>query len=500
MPKRVRTRFAPSPTGMLHIGSARTALYSYIFAKKHGGDFLLRIEDTDQARSVPGAVENIITSLAALGIKNDEGVMIENGEVVSRGPLPTYFQSQRLEVYRKYVDQLLADGNAYYSFKTPEELEALRNDLNEKHKPLKKRYLNENFTAEEVNTKIAQGIPYTIRLAVPESGTVTHHDLVRGEVTFDYSLVDDQVILKSDGFPTYHLAAMVDDIEMEITHVIRGEEWLSSTPKHLFIYHCLKKTPPQFAHLALLLNPDRTKLSKRQGDVALMDYLEKGFLPETLVNFIALLGWNPGQGSTQEIFSMNELIHAFSFDHIHKAGAVFDQTKLHWMSEQYLRNIIPHDRVQELFTPLMKENLGDRFNEFYSDKDKFSYLVRLIKERISIISEVPTWFAENQWIFKLGKIDKATLVWKKSTPEQTQDILTNIIKVLEGIADWNIETLDKTIREYITTAGITVGDALWPMRYALTAQDKSPNPFEVAYVLGKEESIRRLNAVLSTKH
>ncbi|MCC6639123.1 glutamate--tRNA ligase [Candidatus Falkowbacteria bacterium] len=496
MTRRVRTRFAPSPTGMMHVGGIRTALYSYLYAKQNGGDFLLRIEDTDRSRYVEGSVDDIINSLQTLGIINDEGPYLDGGVIKQRGPQASYYQSQRLEIYKKYVQILLDKGLAYYSFVSDAELEAIKADLAEKHKPLKRKHLRENYTPQEVNTKLVQGEKHVIRLALPESGKVTFTDMVRGDITYDYAEVDDQVLIKSDGFPTYHLAAVVDDIEMEISHVFRGEEWISSTPKHVFLYQAFEKVPPTYAHVSLLLNPDRTKLSKRQGDVATSDYLKKGYLPAALLNFIALLGWNPGAGSTQEIFSLDELLKVFDVGHIHKAGAVFDQTKLLWMNEVYLREKMSIDEVYALIGQTIVRHISGERPDITSDQDKLKYITKLIRERISILSQVDEWFAENQWIFVTGGYSRAQLPWKKSTPEATRAILSELIEFIDTLQNWEVSALESDIKGFISQKGYGVGDVLWPMRLALTGQDKSPNPFEVAYILGKTETLKRLRSAL----
>ncbi len=324
----IRVRFAPSPTGYLHVGGLRTALYNFLFARKSGGKFILRIEDTDRARFVEGAVENLISTLRWAGLEYDEGPGI-GGEF---GP---YVQSERTEIYKKHIDLLIENGTAYRCFCTPERLDQMRkaHDLNRGIPKYDRTCLR--LSEKEIQDNVAEGKKFVVRMKVPDSTMVRFSDIIRGEVEFSSEQIDDQVLIKSDGYPTYHLANVVDDHLMQISHVIRGEEWLSSTPKHVLLYQFFGWDMPQFAHLPLLLNPDRSKLSKRQGDVAVEDYRAKGYLNEALVNFIALLGWNPGDD--REIFAIDELEKEFSLEKVNKAGAIFNFEKLNWLNFQHLR-------------------------------------------------------------------------------------------------------------------------------------------------------------------
>jgi len=325
----VRVRFAPSPTGYLHIGGLRTALYNYLFAKKHNGSFILRIEDTDRNRYVEGAVENLINALKWCGINYDEGPEIG-------GQFGPYLQSQRLEEYKKYAKKLIANGNAYYCFCTPDRLEKLREEQ-QKLKLPQAKYDKHclSLSQKEIDQNLSNNLQHVIRLDVKSNVKINFDDMIREHVEFDGSSVDDQVLIKSDGYPTYHLANVVDDHLMGITHVIRGEEWLSSTPKHVLLYDALNWQRPVFAHLPLLLNPDRSKLSKRQGDVAVEDYKAKGYLKEALINFVALLGWNAGDD--KEFYLIDELVENFSLERVNKSGAVFDIEKLNWLNAEHLR-------------------------------------------------------------------------------------------------------------------------------------------------------------------
>ncbi|HYQ86845.1 MAG TPA: glutamate--tRNA ligase, partial [Bacteroidota bacterium] len=325
---KTRVRFAPSPTGYLHVGGLRTALYNYLYARQHEGVFVLRIEDTDRTRRVEGAVESLIGTLQWAGLHYDEGPDIG-------GAFGPYVQSERLPIYRAHVDQLLAEGNAYRCFCTPDRLEEMRKQ--QERAKMSPRYDRRCLILDrhEIEENIAKGIPFAVRMKVPRGEAIRFHDLIRETVDFSSDELDDQILLKSDGYPTYHLANVVDDHLMEISHVIRGEEWLPSTPKHVLLYRFFGWQAPEMAHLPLLLNPDRSKLSKRQGDVAVEEYREKGFLPEALVNFVALLGWNPGD--ERELFSLDDLVKEFSIERVGKSGAIFNIDKLVWLNSQHLR-------------------------------------------------------------------------------------------------------------------------------------------------------------------
>lgn len=505
--KQVRVRFAPSPTGFMHVGNFRSALYDYLFAKKHDGKFVLRIEDTDQKRFVEGAVESLVSSLKFMDISWDEGVYlsdekIEEAEkteslnypgIVEAGGFGPYIQSERLEIYTKYAQQLLQEGKAYYCFCEPERLEKMRKQqMKDKQAPMYDRFCLKSLTPEQINEKLAQNCPATIRLKVPENQTIEFQDVVRGKVSFNTSNVDDQVLIKSDGFPTYHLANVVDDHLMGITHVIRGEEWLPSTPKHILLYQAFGWEVPTFGHLPLLLNPDRTKLSKRQGDVALEDYLKKGYLKEALINFVALLGWNPGEGSTQEIFTLQELIEKFDLAKVHKAGAVFDVKKLDWINSQYIKKL----DIDQLYAYAMpyfeKKELYFGASEKIQTEAYIKRVLKIEQERLNRLDEVGD---ADPYFFGPIKYDKQLLIWKDMSKEDLSASLMKSLSVLENLneQDWSLGNLEKKLLE---AAGEKRGDLLWPLRAALTGAQKSPSPFEVAWVLGREESIKRLNDAL----
>ena len=481
---KIRVRFAPSPTGYLHIGSLRTALYNFLFAKKEQGDFLLRIEDTDQKRFVEGAEENLLKTLKWAGINWD------NEKIVK--------QSERLEVYTKYADQLIKDGHAYYCFCTAERLEEMRAEQTaQKKPPLYDRHCL-NLSEEEVKKNLENKVPFVIRLKIPRDETIEFEDLIRGKVQFKTDLIDDQVILKSDGFPTYHLASVVDDHEMEISHVIRGEEWLSSTPKHILLYRFLGWEAPKFAHLPLLLNSDKSKLSKRQGDVAVEDYIEKGYIKEALINFVAFLGWNPGGGETKEIFTVNELIKKFDLSHIHKAGAVCDLKKLDWINSQWIKKI-DLDDLYERALPYYEKFLGTFPSPLTplpkGEEESKNFLKKVLfieRERLEKLSEVGE---SNKFFFQDIDCDKELLRWKEMDDDQLKESLNKAVDILESIfeKDWVLDNLEKILME---AAGDKRGEFLWPLRVALSGEQKSPSPFECAWVLGKEESLKRVNKAL----
>lgn len=487
---KVRVRFAPSPTGFVHVGSLLTALFDYLMARQNDGVFILRVEDTDQKRSVPGSVENLLKVLQQVGLNPDEGVMLDqSGQITQKGDFGPYIQSERLDFYKKYADQLIGSGDAYYCFCTEERLEELRAEQ-EKNKQLT-RYDGHcrNLSAEEVKKKLAAGESYVIRQRVPNDETIVYQDLIRGEVKFPLDSLDDSVLLKSDGFPTYHLAVVVDDHLMEISHVIRGQEWLPSTPKHLLLYRAFGWTPPLFAHMSHLLNKDRSKLSKRQGDVAVEDYLRQGYLPAALLNFLAITGWNEGRGSEQEIYSLAELVEKFSLKKIHQTGAYFDREKLDWLNGVYIRNLSVAN-LTKLCLPYLTA-VGYAVDDLsYVEK-----VVSLEQERIKKLADLPElvlYFFTDQLDY-----DAKILVWKKSDAPGAKKCLSALTEFLPKIKKWTKEDLEKEIMPWIAEQGLTNGEVLWPMRVALTGKEKSPGPFEVASVLGQEKVLERLQMAIS---
>ncbi|QQS15843.1 MAG: glutamate--tRNA ligase [Candidatus Moraniibacteriota bacterium] len=490
--KKVRVRFAPSPTGYLHVGSLRTALYNYLFARKCGGTFILRIEDTDRKRLVEDAVEKLLGTLG-LFFDWDEGLVgkAENGRwgTTEKGMCGPYVQSARLDIYRKHAEELIDKGRAYRCFCSAERLEAVRKEQEARKEPTRYDGRCRNLSKEEVSKKLIEDASYVVRLRVDGGdGNITFDDAVRGKVSFLRETIDDQVLLKSDGFPTYHLANVVDDHLMGITHVIRGEEWLPSTPKHILLYEAFGWNIPQFSHLPLLLNPDRSKLSKRQGDVAVEDYLAKGYLPEALLNFVALLGWNPGEGKTQEIFSLRELVDEFDLAHVHKGGAVFDGKKLDWLNAQYIKNL----SAEELFTralPFLRQKTW--FESVEDSRKESEYVARVLvieQDRLQKLSDVGE---SSKFLFVEPTVDPLFLPWKKNTPKETRLLLETMLAVLADIPDneWERGRLEKTLLE---TAGERRGDFLWPLRVALSGEKQSPPPHEIAWVIGKQSTLERI--------
>lgn len=487
----VRTRFAPSPTGFLHVGGLRAALYNFLFAQKNKGKFLLRIEDTDQKRSVPGAVENLIATLHWAGLSFDEGPEKE-------GPFGPYIQSKRLDLYTKYADELLRRGHAYRCFCTQERLEQMRTEQ-EAHK-LAPKYDRRclKLSDNEIEKLLVQKTPFVIRQKIPETGEVRWNDLVRGEVSFKSKTIDDQVLLKSDGYPTYHLANVIDDHLMEITHVIRGEEWLSSTPKHLLLYQAFGWKAPEFAHLPLLLNKDRSKLSKRQGDVAVEDYRKKGYLPEAVINFIALLGWHPGGEEKEEIFTLLELVEKFSLEKVHKGGAVFDLTKLDWMNWQWRRRqflSLPGevaDKLLSLAKPFVPA-------QWLTDNEFLKRCLLTVEEKILQKPEETQMYIAFYFKEKLT-IDPTLIAREKMKVdrEMAKRALGAVLQALETFEKFNDqEALKMCLLGVVAGLGVKNGQVLWPTRVALTGEEFSPGVFEVLWALGKEKSLGRIKSALA---
>lgn len=487
----IRTRFAPSPTGFLHVGGLRTALYAYLFAKQNGGKFLLRIEDTDRERLVEGGVENILKSLYWAGVAPDEGVVEAGKQSGDKGP---YIQSERLPIYKKYAEELLEKRSAYYCFCTQERLKELRESQEKNKRPTGyDQHCLKTVNIEEAKKRVAAGEKHVVRLNMPKAGETTFNDLIRGQVTFKNVLVDDQVLIKSDGFPTYHLAVVVDDHLMEITHVIRGDEWISSTPKHIQLYKYFDWKPPEYAHLPLLLNADKSKLSKRQGDVAVSDYEAKGYLPEALVNFVAFLGWNPG--GERELFTLDELAKEFKLERVNKTGAVFNLEKLNWFNGEYLKNLSEEELVKRAVQFFVRDEFYKNKESRIENKGWFAKVLGLEKERVTTLAELP---GALRFVFELPEYAKELLVWKKGTLEEAGKILRELKEFLGTIdeKDWDKANLEKIIGEWIDKKGYGKGNVLWPLRVALSGQQNSPGPFEIAGVLGEEETLRRIDLAI----
>ena len=475
-----RVRFAPSPTGYLHVGGLRTALYNYLFAKRNNGTFVLRIEDTDRNRFVEGAVENLIKALKWAGLDFDEGP--ETG-----GDFGPYMQSQRLDIYKKYADELIEKGKAYYCFCTPERLKALKEEQ-EKQKLPQAKYdkFCLHLTKKEVENKLASGTPKVVRLNVEENHTIKFDDIIREHVEFESNNVDDQVLIKSDGYPTYHLANVVDDHLMKITHVIRGEEWLSSTPKHVLLYDAFDWERPIFAHLPLLLNPDRSKLSKRQGDVAVEDYRDKGFLKDALVNFVALLGWNAGDD--REFYYIDELIKSFSLERVNKAGAVFDLQKLNWLNAEHLRKKSNEDLVSLLKEEIKKSKFKD---QDFSD-NFLSLIIDAMKERVSFVKEfidTCTYFYEVPFKYEQKSVEKN---WKPETPEHLNKLKEEFVS-LNNPTKEDFETALSKVSEELN---VGKGKLIHPLRLAVSGQSTGPGMFDLLFILGKDEVVKRIEAAI----
>lgn len=480
---RVRTRFAPSPTGYLHIGGLRTALYCYLFAKHYGGDFILRIEDTDQERLVPGAQEQVLETLKRVGIVPDECDRLG-------GKYGPYIQSKRLPIYKQHAEILLEKGEAYYCFCSQERLAEVRQRQQQHNIPPMYDGYCRTLDPAEVKARVAAGEPHVVRLKVPREGVTEFTDVVWGNIRVPNTSIDDQILMKADGFPTYHLAVVVDDHLMEISHIMRGEEWIPSTSKHVLLYQAFGWSMPVLVHLPTILNKDRTKLSKRQGDVAAEDFLAAGYLPEAIVNFVALIGWHPGAGETEEIFSMAELIKRFSLEHIHKAGAIFSQEKLNWINSYYIR-ALPIAELAQLCGPYLESLLA-------ANPQPAGYVEQVIKleqermEKLGDIAQLTEYFFVDTLTYPTE-----SLVWKKSTAADATHWLTAVQAALDKVDDWSQTGLEQYLRQWIVDQGASNGDILWPLRVALTSRDKSPNPFEVAAVLGKQRSLSRIAVAVS---
>jgi glutamyl-tRNA synthetase len=496
--KSIRVRFAPSPTGPLHIGGVRTALYNYLFARKQGGKMILRIEDTDQTRFVKGAEEYIIDALAWCGIEFDESI-------VAGGDFGPYRQSDRKELYVKYAQELIDNGNAYYAFDTAEELSSLRENAEKEgntftYSSANRNELNnsENYGIEEANKRIANGEAYVVRFKMPIDYELVMNDIVRGEVKVNTSALDDKIIFKSDGMPTYHLANIVDDHLMEISHVIRGEEWLPSMALHIMLYKAFGWDAPEFAHLPLLLKPKGNgKLSKRDGDKLgfpvfptqwinpetkdiSMGYREEGYFPQAFINMLALLGWN--SGTEQEIFSMDELIENFSLERVNKSGARFDPEKAKWFNHQYML-LAKDEELAKQFSTVLNEKALEFENE------KLVKIISLVKERATFVKDL--W--EQSSFFFVAPTEYDKKVVKKRWKENTPDIMRSLVEVISGIDDFSSEKTEEIIKAWIQEKELSMGAVMNAFRLSIVGAGKGPHMFDIIAIIGKDETIHRLN-------
>ena len=501
MTKKVRVRFAPSPTGPLHIGGVRTALFNYLFAKKHGGDFVLRIEDTDQNRFVEGAEKYIIDALEWCGIPFDEGIDKDGGF----GP---YRQSERKHLYKQYADELIEKGDAYYAFDTAESLDGHRKDHETKGKTFIYNWHNRlklsnslSLSAEEVTAKLDAGEPYVIRYKSPQDEILHLKDVVRGDVKIDTNVLDDKVLFKSDGMPTYHLANIVDDHLMEITHVIRGEEWLPSLALHYLLYRSFEWEAPVFAHLPLILRPTgKGKLGKRDGakfgfpvfplewndekaGETFNGFREDGYFNDALVNFLAFLGWNPG--TEQEMFSLDELIQEFDLERVNKAGARFDIDKMKWFNQQYMQQ-----KSNESLAVAFKESRTELAD---IDVNYVAMVVEQIKERASFTKDL--WNLSHFFFVAPTEYDEKAR--KKALKEGTGDILNKLVEIIESVDNYSVESLQTAIKGWITENEIGFGKVMQPLRFALAGALSGPDLFMIMFMIGKQETIKRIEKVIN---
>ena len=486
----VRVRFAPSPTGFVHIGSLRTALYNYLFAKRMGGEYILRVEDTDRTRLVDGAIENMLEAMAWAGVNHTEGVILgENKEVTQVGEYGPYIQSERLDIYKDYIKQLLDSGKAYYCFCSKERLDEVREKQKEAGETPKYDGHCRNLSKEEVEAKLAAGEEYVIRLKLPENHVIKFTDLVRGETEFNTDELDDQVLIKTDGFPTYHFAVVVDDHMMKITHVIRGEEWISSTPKHVYLYEAFGWEAPTFVHLPNILNKEKKKLSKRHGDVAVEDFKKKGYLPEGLVNYVALVGWSPEDN--QELFTMKELEEHFSVERVSKSGGVFDTDKLNWVNQHYIKEA-SDEYITDLAIPFLIEAGYITEEDVTNRYDFVKGMVSVVKEKLQYVKEI----TDHVNIFFGDEV-------KLETEECAEFLKLEHIPTLINALEEKITAADEISEEFFKAMfkeiqkehGIKGKNLFMGTRVILTGQMHGPDLPKAAAVIGKETCLNRIKYV-----
>ena len=472
---KIRTRYTPSPTGRMHVGNLRTALYEYLIARHEGGDFILRIEDTDQERFFEGALEIIYHTLEETGLDYDEGPD-------KPGDCGPYVQSERVEagIYMDYAKQLVEKGEAYYCFCTKERLESLKQTIAGKEIMLYDKHCL-HLPKEEVEAKLAAGEPFVIRQNIPNEGTTSFFDDIYGEITVDNAELDDMILIKSDGYPTYNFANVVDDHLMGITHVVRGNEYLSSTPKYIRLYDAFGWEPPVFVHLPLITDEEHHKLSKRSGHSSFEDLVEQGFLPEAIINFVALLGWSPE--GTEEIFSLKQLIEAFDYKRVNKSPAVFDMVKLRWMNGEYIKNM-DFEAYKKYALPYVDQAVKRNV-----DKDK---ILELMKTRIEVFPDIPE---KIDFFDELPEYDVAMYTHKKmkTNSEIALEVLKETLPILEAQEDYSLDALHDLIMKYIGEKGVKNGVVLWPLRTAVSGKQSTPGgAFEIMEILGKEESLARI--------
>ncbi|MEA2112866.1 MAG: glutamate--tRNA ligase [Patescibacteria group bacterium] len=486
--KKVRVRFAPSPTGSIHIGNLRTALFAWLFTKKEQGSFIVRIEDTDRKRLEEDSLEKIFKTLKWANLGVDEGVYLDkDSKVFQKGDLGPYIQSERLEIYQKYIQELIEQGKVYHCFCSEDRLKDVRQKQQLEKSPIMYDKKCRNLSSEEVTIKIKNGEDYVLRMKIPENEIVEFKDEVFGKISVKTEIIDDQVLMKADGFPTYHFAVVVDDHLMEISHIFRGEDWIPSTPKHVLLYKFFGWEIPSFVHLPNVLGEDKKKLSKRDGSASVEDFVKKGYLPEALVNFLALLGWNPK--TEQEIFSSEELIEKFSLEGLNKAGGVFNYQKLDWFNKEYIK-LMPEDNFKEKILEFLPAQFRTKVQE---NLEIFNRLLPIIKERIEKFEDVTKMWevGDLEYYFKQPNYELEKILWKDEKDlKQTKIYLEEIAKLLNKIDNFEAEEIKSKIWDYATEQGR--GSVLWPMRYVLSGKDKSPDPFVLAEILGKGETLNRL--------
>ncbi len=476
MANKIRTRFAPSPTGYMHVGNLRTALYAYLIAKHEDGDFILRIEDTDQERLVEGATDIIFNTLKMTGLNHDEGPDIG-------GPVGPYVQSERKDIYLEYAKKLIEKGEAYYCFCSKDRLDMLKENAEALKRPFKYDKHCAHLTKEEIEENLAKGLPYVIRQNNPTTGTTTFDDVIYGKISVDNSELEDMILIKSDGLPTYNFANVVDDHLMGITHVVRGNEYLSSSPKYNRLYEAFGWNVPVYVHCPPIMKDQHNKLSKRNGDASFGDLIDKGYLKDAVLNYIALLGWN--DGSNEEIFSLQELIEKFDYKDISKSPAIFDDAKLRWMNGEYIRKL-SLDEFHELAMPQYKKVLHKDFD--------FKFISELLHTRCEILTDIPE---QIDFLEELPEYSTDLYVHKKmkSTVESSLENLEKVYPVIEAIdeANWNIDYLHEKVFELIKSLEIKNGTMLWPIRTALSGKSFTPGgAFEIAVLIGREETLKRL--------